>query len=90
MADGQNTDSSHQKGLVVLDKFPGEDPLQHEGLAWLETSKPRLAAAQLLEVADGGDPPAAAKIIDIPLEELPALPPDHPEHQRRLESRLKI
>ena len=41
-------------------------------------------------MAQGGMPPAAAQIIDVDLTELPELPADHRDHNRRKESRIRI
>ena len=75
-------------GVVVLPDFPGDRPHQHVATAWKESAESRLGAKQLQIVARGGVPPDAARIIDQPL--LPALPPDHRDHERRLETNCRI
>ena len=79
---------SKQSGNLELPNFPGEDPLKHAGTEWKEGAEARLAGAGLLAVANGGYSPAAAEIIDIPLDEIPALPVGDRDYQRRLELRI--
>ena len=76
--------SQHQ----TLPQFPGEDSLQHVAMKWIETSVSRLAGMGLLSVARGGITPESAELRDTP--QLPALPPEDPNFQRRLEARHRI
>ena len=44
---------------IVLDNFPGEEPLAHEGQEWLESTVSKLSAAELMVVAETGVPAVA-------------------------------
>ena len=81
-------DTALTPGIVQLPQFPGDDFLAHDATAWLEQAEPRLG--KLLAVAQGQQPAAAAAIIDIDLGDLPELPHDHRDFQRRLETRIKV
>ena len=76
------------KSSIELPPFPGEEPLSHAAAQWREAVESRLAAAQLLGVAEGGLPPAAEQIIDYPLDQIPELPAEHRDHERRRETRI--
>jgi len=78
------------RGGLQFPPFPGENPLQHEAHIWLEIAEARLASAGLLIVANGGTPAAARHILDVPLDQLPPLPPDHRDFERRIETRIRI
>ncbi|KAL1530210.1 hypothetical protein AB1Y20_001125 [Prymnesium parvum] len=77
-------------GGLRFPPFPGENPLQHEAHIWLEIAEARMASAGLLIVANGGTPAAARHIVDVPLDRLPPLPPDHRDYERRMETRIRI
>ena len=77
------------KNLVELLPFPGESPRQHEGVQWWESTHTRFAAAGLVTTAKGGIPPAAERIIDVPLDSIPDLPSDDPGYHRRRELRIR-
>ncbi|KAL1511035.1 hypothetical protein AB1Y20_005860 [Prymnesium parvum] len=61
----------------------------HEAQIWLEIAA-RLASAGLLIVANGDAPAAARHILDVLLDRLPPLPPDHRDFERRMETRIRI
>jgi len=86
MSDGDTTNRA--SAVAELDLFPGEQPDQHKASAWKESASSRLGVLSLLVVASGGQPPSAACIMDEPL--LPDLPPDHRDHERRLEYNNRI
>ena len=48
---GDVADNASRKGLIVLMPLPAEEPLQHKGIAWLESSETRLTARGRLVVA---------------------------------------
>ena len=57
-----------------LPEFPGENFLAHQGSQWLESAEAIMAAAQLISVAKGFPPQSTACIVDVDLDDLPALP----------------
>ena len=83
-------DPAPDRGELVFSPFPGETPLRHEAHIWLESAEARLAAKGLLTVANGGQYAAARQIVDIPLNDLPALPAEHRDYERRNEVRIRI
>ena len=73
-----------------LPQFPGDqDVLAHVATTFRNAAEARLASRGLLAVAQGGMPPAAAQIINVDLTELPELPVDHRDHNRRKETRIR-
>ena len=73
-----------------LPQFPGDqDVLAHVATTFRNAAEARLASRGLLAVAQGGMPPAAAQIINVDLAELPELPVDHRDHNRRKETRIR-
>ena len=73
---------------IALPKFPGENPVLHEGVQFWEATQTRLATAGLAKAADGKIPDKAAALIDTDLNEIPVLPIGHRDHERRNEVRL--
>jgi hypothetical protein len=73
-----------------LPEFPGENFLAHQGSQWLESAEAIMAAAQLIAVAKGFPPQSTACIVDVDLDDLPALPASHRDYERRLEARTKV
>ena len=73
-----------------LPQFPGDqDVLAHVATTFRNAAEARLASRGLLAVAQGGMPPAAAQIINVDLTELPELPVDQRDHNRRKETRIR-
>ena len=66
-----------------LPQYPGEDSLKHIADKWIEVSKARLAAMDLLDVANGGMTKRSYAIQDEPV--LPPLSGSHPLYEKRLE-----
>jgi hypothetical protein len=88
---GSGSPSTLTTSSADLPQFPGDqDVLAHVATAYRNAAEARLASRGLLAVAQGGMPPAAAQIIDVDLTELPELPADHRDHNRRKESRIRI
>ena len=83
----QNSNAS--SGSVTIDDFPGEDPLKHQSLAWVEQSSAILSQHNLLVVANGGTHPDAARIIDIDEDALP-VPTAQQDMFRYIDTVLKI
>ena len=84
-------DSYAKKTPLELPDSPGEDGfLAHDGAVWKEKAEARLVTTHHLAIANGLDPPSVKAIIDIDLTELPELPTDHRDYNRRHESRIKI
>ena len=77
-------------GSKELQQFPGEECHAHVGAQWWEHAEAILAGLHLLAVAQGYEPASARHIKDINLAEIPELPTNHRDHQRRLESRIKV
>ena len=50
----------------------------------------KLAAEDLMAVAETGRPPALAEIVDVDLADFPVLPVSHPQHERRKTERKKF
>ena len=71
-------------------QFPGEEVLSHAAALFLEKAEARLASLGLLAVAEGMPSEATKAIVDIDLDELPALEPTHKEYHRRQTDRTKI
>ena len=82
-------DFSSSKTALELLPFPGENPRQHEAVQWWESTHTRIAAAGLITTAKGGSPPAATRLVDVPLDSLPDLPRDHSNFERRRELRIR-
>ena len=79
--------SDSQRSFPVV---PGELCLAHAGSQYKEQAETRLANLGLLAVAQGFDPPNVKCIVDVDLDDLPELPHDHKEYQRRHETRIKV
>ena len=71
-----------------LPEFPGSDFLAHNAATWMENTIATLGDLKLLAVANGREHPDAACIVDVEL--MPELPPDHPQHTHRMETRSRI
>ena len=60
-AAADNDSSKHAAALkCILPQYPGDEVLAHAGQLWLEQSRPRLADASLLAVAEGEEADGAA------------------------------
>ena len=69
-----STDESHRSSsssLVILPEFPGEEVLSHEGRIWKMAAITKLAAEDLMAVAETGRPPALAEIVDVDIADFP-------------------
>ena len=75
---------------MTLLPCPGEDALLHTRIEWKDSAIYRLADAGLLAVAEGEIPSEATEIVDVPLDEYPILPSDHPHFYRNHTERLRI
>ena len=71
-----------QSQPLSLPQFPGEGALKHKADKWIEIAETRLAGAELLSVARGGNAPAALMVQDREL--LPELPQTHRDHEKRV------
>ena len=71
-------------------QFPGEEVFSHAAALYLEKAEARLASLGLLAAAQGHPSEATKAIVDIDLDELPALDPSHREYHRRQTDRTKI
>ena len=81
------------QGTAPPDGMPvmvGEDMRLHDAVQFWESAQTALAHAGLLKAAMGMIPDEADQIVDLDLSELPALPPDHPQYYRQLETMLKV
>ena len=78
-----------KSGAVEFPQFPGEDCLAHTASTYQEQLDARLTGLGLLAVAQGHPPASVACIIDLPLDDLPALDPTHRDFNRREEARSK-
>lgn len=85
----KGADFAPAKRLSLL-PFPGENPHLHEAVKWWESTQARIAAAGLATTAAGGSPASSNSYVDVPLDSLPDLPSDHPQFERRRESRIRI
>ena len=83
-----DNDSGSRRQAIVLPKFPGENPVLHESVQYWESTQTKLATAGLSKAAEGKVPDKAAAYVDTDLSELPVLPVDHRDHERRNEARL--
>ena len=93
MATSDSIHSSGGKGRHIglfFDELPREDPLAHQGALWWKMATSRLIGAGLWVVANGGIHPDRATIIDIPLDDFPELPAEHPHFEKRKMERTKI
>ena len=71
-------------------QFPGEEVYSHAAALFLEKAEARLASLGLLAAAEGHPSEATKAIVDIDLDDLPALEPSHREYHRRHTDRTKI
>ena len=71
-------------------QFPGEEVYSHAAAQFQEKAEARLASLGLLAAAEGMPSEATKAIVDIDLDELPALDPTHKEYHRRQTDRTKI
>ena len=71
-------------------QFPGEEVYSHAAALYQEKAEARLASLGLLAAAEGLPSEATKAIVDIDLDELPALDPSHKEYHRRQTDRTKI
>ena len=62
----------------------------HDAVQYWENLQAALAHATLLKAAMGMEPDESRKIVDINLNDLPILPDNHPQYERRLETRLRV
>ena len=53
--------------LIILPDFPGEEVLSHEGRIWKMAAVTKLAAEDMIVVAETGRPPSLAEIVDVDL-----------------------
>ena len=83
-----STDSGSRRQAISLPHFPGENPVLHESVHYWELTQTKLATAGLSKAAEGKMPDKAASYVDTDLNELPVLPIDHRDHERRNEVRL--
>ena len=74
----------------VMPVMASEDMHLHDSVSYWEGVQAALAHAGLLKSAMGMDPDDALKIVDVNLDELPALPPGDRDYERRLETRSRI
>ena len=74
----------------MLPEFPGEEVLSHEGRIWKMAAITKLAAEDLMAVAETGRPPALAEIVDIDLADFPEHHVSHPQYERRKIERKKF
>ena len=58
-------------------QFPGEEVYSHAAALFLEKAEARLASLGLLAAAEGHPSEATKAIVDIDLDDLPALEPSH-------------
>ena len=86
-AKDDQTRISTTSGLILAD-HPGPHPKAHEARVWLRNTKARLG--RLLPVAEGKESPTAALIIDHDLTKVPMHPANHRNHDKRLETRMKL
>ena len=85
MADHQG--NTPHAGMPVMS---GEEMHLHDAVAYWEAAQGALADAGLLKAAMGMEPDESRKIVDIDPNELPVLPPEHPQYYRQLETMLRI
>ena len=60
-AGGDDVNSGTKRALPT---FPGDNSHAHQGRSWIESANARLSGMQLLAVAEGHEPAAAAQIVD--------------------------
>ena len=80
---------SQHAAKAQLPLYPGVDVHAHAGQEWIESVEAKLAGIGLLAVARGQLPAEALVITDMDMEQLPSLPVDHRDYNRREEARLK-
>ena len=68
----------------------GEDVRLHDAVQFWESAQAALAHAGLLKAAMGMEPDDAKQIVDLDLNQLHALAPEHPQYYRQVESILRI
>ena len=86
--DGETKEERGRTSIApVLPKIKSEHPLRGDADAWVKIAKNKLGP--LLAVAQGQTPASAQRIIDIDLNEIPALPEGHRDYERRSEVRLR-
>ena len=85
MADHQG--NTPHAGMPIMS---GEEMHLHDAVAYWEAAQGALADAGLLKAAMGMEPDESRKIVDINPNELPVLPPEHPQYYRQLETMLRI
>ena len=74
---------------TTFPELPGDDLYAHAATQHLEQLDAFLTGKELLVVAQGGESDAVRQIVDFDLSEIPELPPEHPQHERRHETRIK-
>ena len=82
-------ESSDAKARQDYPQFPGEEFLSHTAAVYQEQMEARFASRGILASAQGFESEAAKAIVDIDLNQLPALPASHRDHERRNEARIK-
>jgi ribosomal protein L18E len=97
MQSGTSAGSGHDHHLKKTSDserrdFPeltSERPLAHAAEQYIEQAESRFAALGLLAAAEGHPHASTLAIVDIDLDELPPLPRDHRDYERRMETRTK-
>ena len=92
MASIDNAKNDHSEKIKgpALPDHPGDKPLQHVALKWLEQAEAKLAGKQLLSTANGILSAAVNRIRIDPIDVLyPRLPEEHKYYEKRMEDRRK-
>ena len=83
------TTSTKLSTAQALPDVPADGPLLHDAQNFREKFDDTLAAHDLLAVARGEEPPAAAAIVDFPMDTFGALPPStSPSYAKELHARF--
>jgi hypothetical protein len=88
--DGHDHQNSNSAKDTAFPELPGEQPLAHAGQQYREQAEATLATLGLLAVANGQPHSGTRAIVDIDLDDVPPLPADHRDFERRMETRTKI
>lgn len=78
------------KGAIRLPPLPSDDLLLHQAKEYRKAVRQVLADEGLLNVCLGEAPEEAEKLVIVPLEQVPELPEDHRDYERRRTERLRI
>ena len=85
-----DTTSTKLSTAQALPDVPADGPLLHDAQNFREKFDDTLAAHDLLAVARGEEPPAAAAIVDYPMDTFGALPPStSSSYSKELHERIK-